>query len=538
MRKTYSVLLLILMVVTSFRCKAQDVDADSLIRILKKEIANKKSYDLQKERSINQLKTKIQHLQRSEFSSRFNTYLRIFELYKSFKFDSAFVYANRMIKISEEHKQSEKVVQSNILLGFTLLNSGFYKEAFDIVERLDKTRMPHYLRSEYLILRSRLYSGIAEYNNDAYFTKIYYKQSEVDFKNAETVVPANEFEQTISKAFLPPSNRDKKLTPRYYYNYILNHNLGAHGIAMASTRLSFAYTGDNKLFFLALAAINDIRSATKETLAIYLLGQELYEQEKTEDAYYFMQEASDNAKFYGSRNRQVQIESVLPLISTKLLAEKQHNMDRFLNIALILLLIALVLFFLLFVYRGQLLRIKANELLIKDQNNKLQQINEKLWESARIKEELIGLFLKSCSSYIEMLDGVKRKVIKAIKSEKYADLKFFAEGLHIEEEKEKLYETLDKAFLKMFPNFVNSFNALLKKEDQIWPKSTQALNATLRIFALMRLGIDELKIVAKILGYSESTIYTYKFRIKSKSVISTHDFDRKIMEIKFNDNVE
>jgi transposase len=52
------------------------------------------------------------------------------------------------------------------------------------------------------------------------------------------------------------------------------------------------------------------------------------------------------------------------------------------------------------------------------------------------------------------------------------------------------------------------------------------LNATLRIFALMRLGVNDLEAIAKILDYSVSTVYTYKHRIKSKAIIPPDDFEK------------
>jgi DNA-binding NarL/FixJ family response regulator len=81
-----------------------------------------------------------------------------------------------------------------------------------------------------------------------------------------------------------------------------------------------------------------------------------------------------------------------------------------------------------------------------------------------------------------------------------------------------------------------SFNSLLKQEDQIWPEPEETLNATLRIFALMRLGVTEVESIAKILDYSISTVYTYKNRIKSKALIPPDEFEQKLMDVKFIDN--
>lgn len=77
---------------------------------------------------------------------------------------------------------------------------------------------------------------------------------------------------------------------------------------------------------------------------------------------------------------------------------------------------------------------------------------------------------------------------------------------------------------------------LLPEEEQVWPKTGETLNASLRIFALMRLGINDLEAIAKILNYSVSTVYTYKVRIKSKAIIGAEEFENKVMEIKFLDS--
>ena len=515
---------------------SQDVKSDSLLNVLKFELARENFHDLNKKKRINLLQYRLLHTDTANFDAQYDLYSRISDEYHSFKFDSAYTYVKKMIDLSVKFKKKKNLIQSEILLGITLLNSGFYKEAFDITEKIDTTGLTNALKTDYLVLHARLNAGIGDYDNDAHFSRIYYKQSADDFKNAEISTPPNEFEKTINLAFLPDSMKSNKLTPQFFYNLIIKRRMPEHSVAMVATRISYAYTGQNKILFLALAAINDIRSSTKETLAVFLLGQELFKMNSTADAYIFMQEAAKNAKFYGARNRAVQIESILPLIASKLIDEKQHEKDKLLIGFLIFVIVAVLLFFLLVIYRKQMLRIKANEVVIKEKNKELENVNGKLWESSKIKEELIGLFFKTCSSYIRTLDKVKRKTQHNIKLGKYNDVNTILNNIHIEEEKGQLYNTLDTVFLTMFPNFIAAFNGLLKKEDQIWPKSGETLNATLRIFALMRLGINDLEAIAKILDYSVSTVYTYKMRIKAKALVPADDFEQKIMDIKFIDN--
>jgi DNA-binding CsgD family transcriptional regulator len=87
-------------------------------------------------------------------------------------------------------------------------------------------------------------------------------------------------------------------------------------------------------------------------------------------------------------------------------------------------------------------------------------------------------------------------------------------------------------FLKLFPDFVTIFNSFFNEEDRIHLKEDQLLNTELRIFALIRMGIHDNEKIAKILDYSVTTIYTYKTRIRNKSILPNEEFEKKIMAIR------
>ena len=527
---------LIIFSLFTFNCFSKNQQSESLLTVLKTEISNEHVYDQQKEHQILILKKQLTNISSTNFNTQFQLYSKIFDQYQSFKYDSAFVYASTMVKLSERYHDKSRINQTLLLLANILSKSGLYKEAFDVLARVDTNDMTDHAKSNYLIARARLNSNIADYDNDAVFSKSYREQSDNYFKKAEITEPSNNFEKTINLAFNPDSVKLKQLNPDFFFAFITHHKLSDHNVAMVATRISFAFTGQDRIRFLALAAISDIRSSTKETLAVFLLGQELFKLGNTKDAYLFIQEAVKNARFYGARGRQIQIESILPIIASKLLNEKQHETDKFLIGFLIFFILAILLFFVLFIYRKQMTRIKANDHIKTKKNKELEDVNEKLWESSRIKEEFIGLFFKSCSSYIETLEKLKRKIQHNIKLEKYDEVDLTLNNVQIEKERISLFETLDDFFLKMFPNFISSFNMLLREEEQVWPKTGETLNASLRIFALMRLGVNDLEAIAKILNYSVSTVYTYKVRIKSKAIVGAEEFEKRVMEIKFLDN--
>ncbi|RVU02985.1 hypothetical protein EOD41_03360 [Mucilaginibacter limnophilus] len=531
-RKISAIIFCLISVIHTY---ANTPKTDSLWLLLKAELKKGTSYIQRKEQKIRLIKQQLEKIPDDNFNPRFQLLSHLFDEYSSFRFDSAITSVHRMIAISKRFNEKQHLIKSQMAYATVLMKSGFYKEAFDAVAEVDTNQLSTRTEHDYLVLRALLYAEISAYNNDAYFAKRYHEASEEDFKRAAQIINVDELERTINLAFLPTGDK-KKPTAEFYYNYLLSRKLSEHQIAIIATRISYAYDNYDKLLLLTLAAINDIRSATKETFAIFLLGQELFQHNRNNDAYICMQEALGNAAFFGTRNRAAQIESVLPLIASRLIEEKQHEKDMLWIGIVIFLFVAVVLVFQLVLFRKQMIRIKMNDRIIQEKNTELEDVNGKLWESSRIKEELIGLFFKTCSSYIETLDKVIRKAQHNIKLGKYQDATRVLGNVHIQTEKNQLFSTLDRVFLTLFPNFVASFNSLLKQEDQIWLKEGEMMTATLRIFALIRLGVTDIETIAKILDYTVNTVYTYKARIKGKALVSPDVFEQKIMEIKFTDD--
>jgi len=514
---------------------AQTSKVDSLWQVFKSELSKENHYIQDKEQHIETLRNQLSAVPSHHIAERYRLLSDLFNEYSSFRFDSAITNGYKLIALSKQFKGKQFLIQSQMGFATVLVKSGFYKEAFETVDGIDTVGLSGRLRYDYLNLRGMLFNEIGAYNNDAYFARRYREAAQKEFNNAGRLIDPGELEKTINLAFLPDSGQRRKPEAGFYYHYLLNHNLSEHQIAIIATKISHVYTGDDKLLLLTLAAINDIRSATKETFAVFLLGQELFKKNKNDDAYICMQEALGNAAFYGTRNRAAQIESLLPLIASRLIEEKQHEKGMLWIGIVIFVLVAIVLLFQLVLFRKQVIHIKKNDLIITEKNTELEDVNGKLWESSRIKEELIGLFFKTCSSYIETLDKVKRKAQHNIKLGKYQDATQVLGNVHIQNEKMQLFSTLDSVFLTLFPNFVSSFNALLKSDEQIELKEGEMLTASLRIFALIRLGVTDSETIARILDYTVNTVYTYKARIKAKAVVPPEQFEQKIMEIKFTD---
>lgn len=57
------------------------------------------------------------------------------------------------------------------------------------------------------------------------------------------------------------------------------------------------------------------------------------------------------------------------------------------------------------------------------------------------------------------------------------------------------------------------------------------LPTEIRIFALMRLGFKSSTQIANYLNISVNTVYVYKTKVKSRSIVDKQEFEQRIMAI-------
>lgn len=165
-------------------------------------------------------------------------------------------------------------------------------------------------------------------------------------------------------------------------------------------------------------------------------------------------------------------------------------------------------------------------------NEDLKSLNHDLSSANQIKEVYIGQFLNICSVYIDKLDTMRKSVIKKISTGKLVELqKNFGSPEIIDKEIKEFYINFDEVFLHIFPNFVADLNSLLIASERIELKKGELLTVELRIFALIRLGINDSAKIAKLLRYSVNTIYNYRAKVKNKVNESRDEFESKIMNI-------
>ena len=139
--------------------------------------------------------------------------------------------------------------------------------------------------------------------------------------------------------------------------------------------------------------------------------------------------------------------------------------------------------------------------------------------------------MMECVSYCDKLDQYRRILNRKALS---GDMKGIVRDLKstevIDEEWRAFYSMFDRTFLQLFPTFIVQFNELFPPEHRIVAKEELRLTTELRIFALIRLGINDTERIAILLRYSKSTIYAYRSRIRLRSLCPDR-FEEQIMSI-------
>jgi hypothetical protein len=498
---------------------------------LKAELNKKSLYDRDKEANI--LKLKHSLARTADVSRQFNLCVKLYDEYKSYQFDSAYVFAVKLQDQSRQLKDRSKMYFSKIKMAFILLSSGMFKETFENLKGIDVSALDENTKIEYYSILTRAYYDVASYDNDKYYAPSYNQLANQYIDSAIALSKPDSYDKIYLTGFKKLQNGHKQEASVDFLNLLDHHKLTTHQYAIVASTLSNIYTDHNRrIDLLAKAAVSDIRASTKETVALLWLSQLLYKTGDTENVYLFLQEALKDAEFYGARQRKIQINTLLPIVASEKVNYIERENTRFqIFLAAILVLTGLVIWFAVALAR-QLRKLRTKEIIIDEKNVQLERINEKLLEGTKIKEEYIGYFFNVISGYILQLEKLKRSVDTKLAIKKYDDIQIIIDKINIKQDRDNLFYTFDHVFLKIFPNFINEFNSLFKEEDQIWPKEHEVLTTDLRIFALIRMGVADTETIAKILEYSEKTIYVYKMRIKAKALIPGDQFDHRIMEIK------
>ena len=523
---------------------------DSLLSVLDLTIQEHEKYVIQRESRIVHLKDLVHGIEASSVE-HYNLNSQIFKEYKAFICDSAIHYLNENIRIAERLHDTDRRIESKLQLSLLLSSTGMYTESIDVLESVDRWEVAPRLIPDYYTCFDHVYGELSVYTQDKTLSGHYWSISQAYKDSLYAILPHESEEYLLMHEAL--------LRDRHQYEEALKindirlaeaePNTPQYALVTYHRSLIYKYSNDRQgeKENLCLSAISDIRSAIKDHASLWMLAQLLYEDGDMERAYQCMRFSWNATKFYNARLRSWQSADVLSLIDKTYQAMIEKQNDRLQqNLLLITALLVLLMVALGYIYR-QMKKLADARNHLQVANGQLNGLNEELRqmnsclsatniglsESNQIKEEYIARFIKLCSTYINRLDAYRRMVNKKVSAGQIAELlKITRSQDALDEELEELYANFDTAFLHLFPDFVKKFNDLLQDNERIVLKKDELLNTELRIFALIRLGIEDSSQIAEFLRYSVNTIYNYRAKVKNKARGSREDFEDLVRKIR------
>lgn len=454
----------------------------------------------------------------------------VYEEYKSYNCDSALHYLHANLAWATCRGLADAVAETRLEQAYLMASAGLYREASEALQAVDRATLPERLLHRWYDTHRHLYNELVTFTQEPGYLRHYREQAALYDDSLMALLPLT------APLYLERSEMRASEAGNYSEALAINDarlasatpNTPRYALVTYERSVHYNKLGnrEERKRCLMLSALTDLRLAITDHASLWNLAEILYEEGDIERAYRYIRFSWDEINRYNARSRSLQLAGILSLIDRtyQVMAERQNDSLRlyiWLISALTLLLIAAVAY----IYR-QMKRLSAVR-------TGLEHINEQLHISNHIKEEYIGRFMNLCSIYIKRLDSYRRMVNKKISAGQTEELlKLVRSQDVLDSGLKELYEHFDTAFLHLFPDFIEQFNALLQPEERIYPRKGELLNTELRIFALIRLGIDDSSQIAEFLRYSVNTIYNYRARVKNKACVSRDEFEERLMQIR------
>lgn len=529
---------------------AQNKNIKDLYEQLDQAIKQSQYYINQKESRITKIKK--QSRQGHTPQQLLTAYYKLYEEYKAYQSDSSIYYIHQAIDLAKRNNMKSDITKLRSILALQYSTSGAFTEALHVLQSIDKKTLNNSNKKDYYIAFYHVYGelGFTNINIDTELSQEFYSKQDCYRDTLFSILSPNSEDYLMRKEVLLTNQNKLKEALKINDIRLSKCKKGSHeyGIVAYYRYLIYRSLKDEDMvkYWLLQSAICDVKCAIYDQASLWILAEILSKEKDVERSYKYINFSWKANKKFCTRIRSWQISPVLGTIDHNYQAELKKANHRliFAIICVSLLVIALALLTFYVNKQKSYLSNARNELKktntqLEELNNKLSSTNgmlkasnDKLNESNGVKEEYIGQFLGACSHYIDKLDKMRLNVNKMLKNKQYNELYSMTKSSEVkEQELEELYANFDKVFLNLFPNFVEDLNGLLKEEYQIHLSSPNKLSAIVRVFALIRLGIDDSTKIAEFLHYAVNTIYNYRAKLRNGAINDRNEFEKKVREL-------
>lgn len=548
----------VLLISAPLSASPYSAEIESLLCKLDSLVARKNEFVAAKEEKIDQLRRQRKNVRTLEEQYWLNK--MFYDEYFVYNADSAMFYVDKNLSIACEIDRREWQAEWKIKKSFLLAATGLLKEALDELQGVSGQLLAPELKVEYYGQMMYLYSHFGQYSGNDNMGNLRegYYQKEGAYKDSiyATITSQDPF-YLWYKGWKFLGTSESGPVKKELLEEVAASRLETRRDAMNAYILACLYREggqqDAYLKYMALSAMADVRTANKDIASLEELAKALFELGDIDRAYIYINYCLQNAQLYRNRVRVVGISEVQDAIHQAYL-ERNRMQEARLHVFLIVVsvLSVVLLVAILYIYRqmkhlsnsrtklnevNHLLNKHVDELSqahtrlaevneqLQSLNRQLKEANCQLRESNYVKEEYIGYVFAICSNYISKLDEFRKNINRKIKVKQFEDVKVLTDTPAMAQtELKEFYHNFDAIFLHVYPDFVNDFNALLQPDERIMLKEGELLNTELRIYALVRLGINDSIKIAEFLHCSPQTVYNYRLKTRNKAIIPKEEF--------------
>lgn len=522
------------------------IDTKNLLDLLDEAVINRREYVIQKEHEINELK---QLLSRSPRSARYEVCDELCNLYIGVNTDSARRYSDLCLSYAQDPEwgSAVRLQQAQINQAHCLAINGLYEQSKQMLNMIagqlySDNKLNYYRTLTQVYIWEAEFSTLPEAFEQTWSdvmryrdSVLYYEKEPIHKIHTEAIITSYTDHRASNRLVLPMLDTMSVSNP----NLRFIANTAASNYEALDMRDSVSY-------YYALSALSDVTQGVMEHTSLRRLAMMLFVQGDVTRAYHYINVCMEDAQACGARLRTIQMAEDLPVILNAY-QEKVSSQNRALiyTIIFLALLLLAVIISLYNIYKIQqrlkearskvleyLEGLRQSKRQLEHALQEVRTINKDLKESNQIKETYITHYMKDFSAGIAKLEAYQQMLLKVAHTSNYGKLVQTIKDTEIlDHELDAFYQSFDETFLGLFPTFVKEFNSLLRPEEQLPEPEEHRLSTELRIFALIRLGINDSEEIASFLRYSIKTIYNYRTKIRNKALGDRAMLEEQLMGI-------
>jgi hypothetical protein len=503
-----------------------------VLQALDELITHKEDYHQKKEILLDEMK---QHLATArDAHTRYALCDEIFHAYVHYQADSAFSYILRKEALVGQMDYPEAHQEIAINRAQVLGVRGMYGEVRPLLDSLDARSMSSALRNYYYRTYYHYYDWVSDFATYTSEKKKYQAMTDLyrdsillfeepsidrDIIQAEKYVAVGRAREAIGilQTLLQQQPTQRQLTYIYY-----------------TTSAAYESTDERqqRIYYLARTALEDLQLSIREYASLQKLAYLMYEEGDVERAYRYLDCSMTDAVACGANLRSFEVAHFFPIIDRTYRSQVQRRQFIY-RTSLILVSLLLVVLIAVTVYLYYSKRVLSRtRRSLTEAVDQLRAVNGELAQTGKIKEVYIARYLDRCVIYLDQFEQYRRSLAKLAMAQRVEELyKTIKSDEFLRTERKAFYTEFDKAFLEIFPHFIDNFNALLLEEGRIYPKQGEILSTELRIFALIRLGVTDSNRIAHFLGYSLATVYNYRSKMRNRAAGDKEQFEKEVMKL-------